>query len=130
DVHDIAQRIDVGGQMRAAEIECDQVGTFTDFDAADFVFQSHGARTGRGRHLENGRRLPVFGDRAFLYPSHHQRPAHDLHHVGVHVVGTERQMRARGAQFRSWRDGRARRVAFGDVRDVNAGPADAGDVAL
>jgi hypothetical protein len=69
-VHEIADRVHVGHQMRAAEIECHEVGFFTHFEGADLGVEPHRAGTPDGSHAEDVARLPGVAHLAVLHACH------------------------------------------------------------
>jgi hypothetical protein len=116
--------------MRAAKVEEHDVGLFARAEAAEIVIATHRLRGTEGRHVEDIACLPEVVDCAFLQPSGGERPPHGLDHVAMHVVGRERNGRARPAQRGCDRQIPAGHIDLGRVRDRDAGATRAGNVVL
>jgi hypothetical protein len=94
------------------------------------VSQAHRAGAIQRRHLENVVRLPKVRHRVFLETADREGPAHDLNHVGVHIVGTQSDRSARAPQPGRWRRRSPGGISLGDVADRHADLPEPHDVAV
>ena len=78
-------------------VEDDEIGLLAHRQRSDVAVQAQGAGAVESRHAEDVLGLPEVGDRTLLQAADVQSPAHDLHHVSMHVVRREGDARARVA---------------------------------